>query len=298
MKCQLKSCVIIFILPFLFHSCSNKSAADGGTYMMAEPQMSRTASFNEAGFNDDFNEDFNAQDQELQDRKLVKRAELRIRVEDFESIDKPLSDLMNKYKAWPASAGVYDNFRNYEIRVPSGFYDSMLAELSSLGRLLRLTENTEDVTLRYYDLESRLATKRELLKTYQGYLGKANDIDEIMTVESRIADLQREIDQTGTQFRNLASLVDYSTITLEINGPVSSSSLNPTISERLRELFSSFGDVASSAFVVLVGLVIYGVPAVLVFILLFALLFGRVGILKKIFRFAAGKRKIKEHEDR
>jgi len=230
-------------------------------------------------------------DPAVQTRKLVKRAELRLRVEDPAATEKPLTSLMEKYGAWPASAVISENSRNYTIRVPSPSYDAMLADLAGLGKIQRRSETAEDVTRRYYDLESRLATKRALLKTYQGYLGKAKDIDEIMTVESRIADLQQEIDETGTQFRNLAGLVDYSTINVDIAGPVSAVSYaEPTLKEKLAELFSSFGDVVSTALVVLTGIIIYGVPALLILILLFWLLFGRIGILKKIWRLAAGKK--------
>ena len=227
-----------------------------------------------------------------ENRKLIKRADLRIRVENPEATEKPLTDLIEKYNAWTASAGIYENSRNYSIRVPAVYYDEMLAEIISLGRLLRHTENAEDVTLRYYDLESRLATKRELLKTYQGYLARASSIDEIMTVEYRIAELQQEIDQTGTQFRNLVNLVDYSTINVDITGPASTSSYSePSLKDKMAELFGSFGDVASSVLVILTGVIIYGVPAVLVIVLLFWILFGRIGLLKKLWRLAAGKRK-------
>ncbi|MCL2130285.1 MAG: DUF4349 domain-containing protein, partial [Treponema sp.] len=201
------------------------------------------------------------------------------------------NELMKKYNAWSASTGIYENSRNYSIRVPSASYDAMLEELSGLGKILNSFENAEDVTLRYYDLESRLATKRELLKTYQSYLTRANNIDEIMTVESRIADLQYEIDQTGTQFRNLASLVDYSTINLDISGPVSAYSYSrPTLGEKLGELFGSFGEVVSSALVVLMGILIYGIPAIIIFILLFWVLFGRIGLLKKLWHLVTGKK--------
>ena len=224
-------------------------------------------------------------------RKLVKRADIRIRVEDPGATEKPLAELMEKYNAWSASTGIYENSRNYSIRVPSQYYDPMLAELAGLGKILRRTENTEDVTLRYYDLESRLATRRELLITYQNYLGRAKDIDEIMTVESRIADLQREIDDTGTLFRNLSNLVDYSTIDVGIAGPATASSFSePTLKEKLAELFSAFSDVASSVLVVLVGIVVYGIPIVLILFLFFWILFGRIGLLKKLWRLTMGKR--------
>lgn len=227
----------------------------------------------------------------IQSRKLVKNADLRVRVEDPEAAEKILTGLMEKYGAWSASTGIYENSRNYSIRVPLLSYEKMLTDLAGLGKTLWRTENAEDVTLRYYDLESRLITKKELLKTYQGYLSKAANIDEIMTVESRIADLQREIEQTGIQFRNLSNLVDYSTINLEIAGPVSSYSYSePTLRERLSELFGSVGSVASSALVILTGIIIYGIPAILILTLLFWILFGRIGLLKKLWRLVAGKK--------
>ena len=229
-------------------------------------------------------------DNTQKERKLVKKAELRLRVEDPAATEKPLAALMEKYGAWPAQATVYENSREYTIRVPLSSYNAMLADLAALGKTLKRTETAEDVTLRFYDLESRLATKRELLKTYRSYLGRAKNIDEIMTVESRIADLQQEIDRTGTQLRNLANLVDYSTIDLEIVGPSSVSSYaEPTLKEKLSELFGSFGTVASTALVVLTGIIIYGVPAILVLILLFWILFGRIGLLKKLWRLAVKK---------
>ena len=228
-----------------------------------------------------------------QSRKLIKRADIFIRVEDPALTEQQITDLYKKYNAWPASTGLYDNSRNYVIRVPSDYYETMLNELTKLGKLLRRAENTEDATLRYYDLESRLNTKRELLKTYQSYLSKAKNIEEILSVESRIADLQREIDSTGTQFRNLVNLVDYSTISMQVDGPLNVVPYSKsTLKERLSSLFGSFGDVASSAIIVLVWIVIYGVPAVLLFILLFAVLFGRIGLLKKLMQIAAGKTKL------
>ena len=288
--------VLLIMALFLACTCSMKGSSQSVSYAPANGPayhdmanaslaMSRSA--------DAIDEDADTTQAEgisPESRKLTRKAEIRLRVEDPSATEKPLSAILEKYDAWCASAGIYENSRNYSIRVPSGSYDSMLEELAGLGKILRRTENAEDVTLRYYDLESRLATKRELLKTYQGYLEKARNIDEIMTVESRIMDLQRDIDQTGTQFRNLASMIDYSVINVDITGPASASSYSePTLGERLKELFGSFGSVASSALVVLAGIVIYGIPALLILVLLFWILFGRIGLIKKLWRFAARK---------
>jgi hypothetical protein len=154
------------------------------------------------------------------------------------------------------------------------------------------SESAEDVTLRYYDLEGRLATKQELLKTFQSYLGKAKDIEEILSVETRIADLQNEIDGTGKELRYLANLVNFATVALDLYGPVAASPYTgPTIGERIKELFSGFGDFVSTVLVVLTGIVIYGIPVLLLLALLFWLCFGRIGLMKKLWRAAAGKKR-------
>ena len=306
----------VFLLCMVFLVCAcNMSGSQASSYAAAGAQMKsgtpglaydNSTHWEGAGFNPEVPAGAEqeaphapAPSAEEQTRKLVKRAQLRLRVEDPAAAEKPLAELMEKYGAWPASTRVYENSRDYSIRVPSLCYDAMLADLAGLGKTLRRTESAEDVTLRYYDLEGRLAVKRELLKTYQGYLAKAKNIDEIMTVESRIADLQQEIDWTGTQLRNLAGLIDYSTIDLEITGPASASSYSePTLGEKLGELFGSFADVASSALVVLMGIVIYGIPAILILILLFWILFGRIGLIKKIWRLAAGKKTVSQRGDK
>ena len=292
--------VLFFAALFLICACSqpHKSAAYYAEAQKAELSFADDGADNNYGARQSSGGSLNYEDSEEalnkaelagQSRKLVKNAYLNIRVEDPAATEEPLSKLMEKFGAWPASTAIYGNSRNYSIRVPSGSYSAMLSELGNLGRITRQTENTEDVTLRYYDLEGRLAVKRELLNTYKGYLGKARNIDEIMTVESRIADLQQEIDWTGTQLRNLTNLVDYSTVNLDVTGPSGSSYSPPTLAERFGSLFSSFGDVFSTSLVVLAGIIMYGVPALLVVILLFWVLFGRIGLVKKLWRLAARK---------
>jgi len=298
MKKHIPSFSTLFLASlFLVCACSQGSKMESyGMQKAAYP----TAAYNAADYNDALEVGggggYAKSDESLaqveaagQSRKLTKSAYISLRVDDPAATEKPLAELVEKFDAWLASASIYENSRNYSIRVPADSYDAMLAELSGLGRVTSRSENTEDVTLRYYDLEGRLATKRELLNTYQGYLGKARNIDEIMTVESRIADLQQEIDWTGTQLRNLSSLIDYSTVNVEIAGPAGSFYSKPTLAERFGDLFGSFGEVFSTALVVIAGIIIYGVPALLVVVLLFWVLFGRIGLIKKLWQLAARK---------
>jgi hypothetical protein len=225
------------------------------------------------------------------ERKIVRRATVRIRVENLDATDASISGLMEKLGAYAASTVIDENSYYYSIRVPSPHYDAFLAAADGMGRMLHRSESAEDVSLRYYDLEGRLATKKELLKTFQSYLGKAKNIEEILSVERYIAELQNEIDGTGNELRNLANRVDYATIDLTILGPVASTPYRgPMLAERIKELFKGFGGFLSGLAVTLVGIVIYGIPILLLLFLFYWILFGKIGLLKKLWKAVAGKK--------
>jgi hypothetical protein len=100
-------------------------------------------------------------------RKLVRNASVYLRVQNPEAVEAPLIAAMEKYGAYASSKRLSEHSRHYTIRVPAASFDDFFAELAGMGKVLSRTENAEDVTVRFYDLEGRLATKQELLKTFQ-----------------------------------------------------------------------------------------------------------------------------------
>jgi hypothetical protein len=224
-------------------------------------------------------------------RKLVYRASLSVRVQDPEKAGKALEVLMEQHGAYASSVNIRENSRHYTIRVPAAAYPALLSALDGMGRRIHRSESAEDVTLQYYDLEGRLSTKRELLKTYRSYLGRAKNIEELLSVEAKIAELEDDIDGTGKELRTLAGLVDHATVELEIQGPENTPSYAaPTLGDRLSGLFGAFGEFLSTILVILLGIAVYGIPSLLILALLFWILFGRIGLLKKLLFLTAGKK--------
>ncbi|MDR2553236.1 MAG: DUF4349 domain-containing protein [Treponema sp.] len=225
-------------------------------------------------------------------RKLVKRAEIAIEADqsfvggggELAGVNQKLDELLKKYGAYSERTFSGETSIHCTIRVPQGFYESLLSETAVLGKLRSRNETAEDVTLKYYDLEGRLNTRKALLATFQGYLSRTQNIDDIMKVETRIADLQNEIDWLGTQLTQLAGLVDYAVIELSLYSPRHSSS--HTLRDRIGDLFAAFGDFASGGLVIILGIIIFGLPLILLCLVAFWLFFGRIGLLKKACRVA------------
>jgi len=224
------------------------------------------------------------------ERKLVKRANLRIRVEKLDTADSTVNGIMETHGAYASSTVLEEYSCFYTIRVPSAAYNAFLAEIAAIGRMLHRSENTEDVTLHYYDLEGRLATQSELLRTFQSYLGRAGNIDDILSVERRIAELQREIDLTGRDIRDIANDIEFSTVELTVLGPVAVSAQfqGATLGERIIKLFQDFRYFLSGLAVVFIGIIVYGIPILILLIFIIWILFGRIGLMKKLWRIAVG----------
>jgi hypothetical protein len=290
MKKNLIIFALLAVLLFVF-GCSKDSQ---NMYGMASASRSRAAAYGGEAFEVAANvQDMLAEEERGseaanlidQDRKLIKQAYVRIRVENLEAADISVSGLLEKYNAYAASTNIEENSRRYSLRVPAQYYDIFLSDMDGMGRLIQRNESTEDVSLRYYDLEGRLATKRELLMTFQSYLGKANNIEEILAVEQRIAELQYDIESTGIQLRNLGNRVDYSTIDLFLLGPIAQ---NPTrgltLGERIKQLFGGFGNFLSLLIIIVIGIILFGIPRVLILFFLYWLLFGKIGLIKKLIK--------------
>jgi hypothetical protein len=227
-------------------------------------------------------------------RKLIRSADLSIEA-DKSLIGKDggvcgaaqkLEEMADRHNGYIEQSRVDASSLHCTVRVPAASFDEFLSGMSALGKIISRSENAEDVTIKYYDLEGRLAVKKNLLATFQSYLGRAKNIEEIMQVETRIADLQNEIDWLGTQLTELANLVDYSTVSLYLFNPREVHSY--TLGDRILILFGSFGDFASGAVLVILGIVIFGVPVLVLVILAYWLLLGKIGLLKKAFRLASG----------
>ncbi|MCL2808969.1 MAG: DUF4349 domain-containing protein [Treponema sp.] len=235
--------------------------------------------------------DITAANPNADERKLVKMANVQIKLENFDTTDEFISNLLERHNAYSALTQINEHSRFYSLRVPSKLFDVFLTEVNNMGNLISRHESTEDVTVRYYDLEGRLETQKELLRTFQSYLGRTNTMQDILTVETRIADLQRDIDRTGSQLRSLANLVDYATINLNLHMSVPVVSYKgETLSDRIRDLFSGFGNFLSSILVAIIGFVIYGIPLLAIIVLLIWVLFGRIGLMKKLWNLLMSKK--------
>jgi len=225
-------------------------------------------------------------------RKLIKTASLSVRVQDLAQAEKAVTEMVRGFSGYISSTDAGEDYLDMTIRVPQARYEQALGFLPPLGKVLSRNEESQDVTLQYFDLEGRLKTKRQLADTFRSYLKQTRSIDDIMAVETRLVELQDEIDILGGKFSVLANLVDFATIHLGLVPPPSeTTAYEPGVGDKVADVLRNFGGFVSSAIAFLVALVVFGVPSLLLLALLYWLLFGKIGLLISLWKLAARKRK-------
>jgi hypothetical protein len=99
------------------------------------------------------------------------------------------------------------------LRVPGNQLDAALADLKRLGRVESESQNGQDVTAQYVDLEARLSNSRKseqrLLELLQQRTGKLSDV---LEVENELSRVREEIERMEGERRLLSKQVQFATV--------------------------------------------------------------------------------------
>ena len=106
---------------------------------------------------------------------------------------------------------------NLTIRVPSARYEEFLGLLEGAeGKVTNKSQNVENITKRYNDqtiyIESLETQEKRLLEMME----KAETVEDMITVESRLTDVQTELNQARSTLASMDTDVKYSTVNLSL----------------------------------------------------------------------------------
>lgn len=103
------------------------------------------------------------------------------------------------------------------VRVPARAYADAMERLSDLGRVEARRESGQDVSQEYVDLEARArhldAVERQLLEL----LDRADTVAAALAVQSKLNEVQLDLEQTRGRLRFLDGQVTYATISLALH---------------------------------------------------------------------------------
>lgn len=206
-------------------SAADESAADTAAYMTDDVYMNESAAVAEEPAMEAGGA---AESPRVQgsERKLIRNVTLNVETETFDDLLKAITEKTDGFGGYVEESNTYNGSNYYGrgtrnasfvLRIPSERLDEFLGTVSEISNVVSRNESVTDVTLQYVDMESH----KEALVTEQTrlleLLEKAESVEDIISIESRLSDVRYQIESMESQLRTMDNQVSYSTVRLYID---------------------------------------------------------------------------------
>ncbi|MBR0217756.1 MAG: DUF4349 domain-containing protein [Clostridia bacterium] len=165
----------------------------------------------------DYAQDTN--DAGAQTEKIIRSASFNVKTADYDADLQKIQDLAADMggrveyltTSGDASSG-QTRSASLTLRIPARRLDEFLTGAQGIGTLTGMTQQMEDVSDSYYDTQTRLKTQQEKLARLQEMMASAQDVSDLIEIESAIADAQYYIDRYTGTLKSYDSRVDFSSV--------------------------------------------------------------------------------------
>ncbi len=219
--------------------------------------------------------------------KIIYSADVNLETTEFEDTLEKISALVDEYGGWIESSSIsganyysisrgnaYNRGATYTIRIPADDFNTVMNGLSALGNVPYSHIYTENVTSQYYDTQARIDSYKTQEESLLKLMEKAESVEDIITIESKLADVRYSIESLQTTINNWDRKVSYSTVYLsvdEVSDYTPPAVVTKTFGEKLVQAvkngFRSAGEFLSD-------LVLWLVEALPTIVIAAAILFG------------------------
>jgi len=173
--------------------------------------------------------------------KIVRTVSLTISSTIFDQDYETILSLAEDAGGYASYVSMYEQqvdkrYASFELRIPSDNLDGFLGGLDGVGRITDRYESATDKTTQYTDTQLRLQTQLDKMTRLQELLIQAESVEDLLDIESEIADTQYEIDSLQTSLNSIDRQVDYATVNVYLQEQTPSDTATAqdlTIGERL-----------------------------------------------------------------
>ncbi|MCF0110193.1 MAG: DUF4349 domain-containing protein [Erysipelotrichaceae bacterium] len=205
-------------------------------------------------------------------KKIIYTGSMQMETKDFDKSWEALRKQIEDQGGYITDLETYNN--NYSttsyrisyivVKIPKDNLTAFMEGAKDCGEVTSSTISANDVTEHYADTQARLTNYQAEEKRLLELLDKAENIGDMLEIESHLNDVRYNIERCQTTLMNYDRKIEYSTVDISLREVVIYSSQTTFISR----LSDALGDSAASfvAFIQdLIIFVIYAIPYVVVF---------------------------------
>ena len=163
-------------------------------------------------------------------QKIIYSADLRIQTTEFDKAAHALEQSVSAIGGFVENSDVYGNVNYnddgtttivdrsayYILRIPSASFEAFLQQTEGLGNVLSSSRTAQNVTSKYTDYEARLSALYTQEERLLDMLTKAAEVESLIALEERLADVRYEIESIERNLRNLDMQIGYSTVCIDL----------------------------------------------------------------------------------
>ena len=194
--------------------------------------------------------------------KLIYTANVTIESKDFDAARTALNEAVSAAGGYMESSdeSSYSGMGrslSLTIRVPQDNYTNFLAAAAQAGNLVDKSEQVQDVTTQYMDIEARLSNLTAQRTRLQELQAQADTLADLLEIESSLSDVQYQIESWQSQLDWYSNQVSCCTVYITLNEvetlTPTSTSFGAKLLAALRNGWTGFVSGAQAVAVFLVG---------------------------------------------
>lgn len=215
-------------------------------------------------------------------KKIVYTGSLSIETTDYDAsmaiLNKDASDgtiTIESSSEYTDDSNLRSNYLT--IRIPSENFTAYMCDATSLGSVRSQSTNRDDITKQYNDKSITIAALQKEQERLQEMMDQATTVDDMISIESRLSEVETELNQYQSDLANLDNEVAMSTINIQLNEVLEYSKnsvvrKDSTFLDRLKNTFSDSWKFFVNLLETLLFLLIYLIPIVAVALIIYLII--------------------------
>lgn len=205
---------------------------------------------------------------------LIRTANISLQVEDVPGTINQIRQIATSVKGYISQVSQYREgdrlSASVTLRVPSEQYEDSLQRLQGLGQVASYSEEVQDVTEEFIDVEARLRNLKRSEEHLLELLKRTGKVSELLNVERELSNRRSEIERLEGRLRYLKQRVAFSTINVTLIEfrprplPTAAFSVAKVIADAFRSVVTTARLLLVGAIWALMFALFFGVPAIVV----------------------------------
>jgi hypothetical protein len=266
----IQTALAALVLLFLLAACG--SGATGAQQGAVQPGGARDVAAVPAPAGGDTNSESAPPDaaEASAERRIVKTGEITVRVPNVANALASVRATALQLGGYVggSQAGTLDDSATLTLRIPAARFDDALAALHELdGKVLVEATREEDVTASIVDLTARIDNLEASESQYRALLARAEKIDDVLSVQSRLDDVRGQIEQLKGQLKSVSGQADLATLTVTLTPdakPVQQASAGWDPGATASQALAALVEIGQGLASIVIWLAIVGLPILLV----------------------------------